>query len=74
MMRWTVKHGTTEWLAREICWQEFSEAFRRSHSKAAYWRGIAASKREEYRARAGDFMWIMKNLSVEALRAAQGVG
>lgn len=39
-----------EKLAREICWRDFSEPFRKmvGETKAAYWNALSDEKRNEY--------------------------
>jgi hypothetical protein len=64
-------------LAREICWAEFAgprTVKRIGKTKAAYWAGLPSDTREMYAAQARWFVYILREIPVDALNDAHNMG
>jgi hypothetical protein len=56
-----------EKLAREICWMGFSPNGRTGKTKNRYWLSITEDARQQYRASARHFAWVLEKIPVEML-------
>lgn len=57
-----------EKLAREICWMGFALPEKSGTTKARYWKQISESARQNYRADAQRFVYLLENVPAAMLR------
>lgn len=65
-----IRDRNIERIARDICWYEFSFPRSGKQTKAEYWNGVCAEKKDEYRRDAKNFVFWLGRLPIGTLNLA----